>query len=393
LSTIPSLSPCALIPPEPRSVRSRGRVSGTLLLGAFVAAAIGGGLTALRVAAADSPGLGAPLRKQTAGGSAVRWRAKGVTLTVDSSAAARSPDISGAACAAVAAWKVAGAAIPDVTVNGASGRPRPAIDGRNTLLQVDDPALFKKGALAVTLLTFDNATGAVVDADIALNAAAQNLEALDGDSVVGAPEQYDLQSVLTHELGHFLGLGEDYEDNGATMYAYVQPGTLAKRVLSEPDSTAIRSLYPETGDAEGASEGCAWVGAPGGAGAGALGLLVVGALLASRRRRGLCAAILPVGLIAVGFTVSRPGAASGDTVASAAVEETRSEWSDGVLFTDVVVRLEDGRRETLRVAGGSADGLTQVVGGALVPAAGARVAVRRDGHGGLALLPAVSRGR
>jgi hypothetical protein len=91
--------------------------------------------------------------------------------------------------------------------------------------------------IAVTKVHF-GATGEIFDADIAINSARHDFTLTDR---LG-PDNYDLVSVLTHEVGHFLGL--DHSDEPASvMYWKYAPGTLNRR-LQQDDIDAICTTYP-----------------------------------------------------------------------------------------------------------------------------------------------------
>lgn len=173
--------------------------------------------------------------------------------------------------------------------------------------------------LGLTTVTFDANTGEIFDADLEINATGKNLSAGDPVPALG----YDLQSVVTHEVGHFLGLAHA-TDSRATMFASYKPGTTALRSLTADDAEGACAIYPSadvrivdpqvagnasgslaaetcnddprhgfgtgnTGPAASSSGdggGCAVVSPTGGPGApaGALGL-GLGALVAAIRRR------------------------------------------------------------------------------------------------------------
>jgi hypothetical protein len=56
----------------------------------------------------------------------------------------------------------------------------------------------------------------------------------------------DLQTALTHEVGHCMGLGDAYAPTSAVMYPEFPPGG-SKRVLDAQDVTQICEYYPENG--------------------------------------------------------------------------------------------------------------------------------------------------
>jgi hypothetical protein len=91
--------------------------------------------------------------------------------------------------------------------------------------------------LAKTTVTFDADTGEILDADIEVNHANNHFTI--NDDVV----DYDLESVLTHEIGHFIGI-DHTPDFTATMYAGYEPGTIEQRTLEADDVLAACEIYP-----------------------------------------------------------------------------------------------------------------------------------------------------
>jgi len=55
--------------------------------------------------------------------------------------------------------------------------------------------------------------------------------------------EHDLESVLTHELGHSLCLGHENKDKYYTMYEWTSANTTYKRSLEPDDINGIRAIY------------------------------------------------------------------------------------------------------------------------------------------------------
>jgi hypothetical protein len=100
--------------------------------------------------------------------------------------------------------------------------------------------------IARTSLTFDPNTGAIFDADIEINSFQNEFSTADTDV------SNDLQAVLTHEVGHFLGLDHSSAE-AATMAANYDLSNLGVRTLSNDDRSGICSIYSPI---EGAEPGC-----------------------------------------------------------------------------------------------------------------------------------------
>lgn len=91
-------------------------------------------------------------------------------------------------------------------------------------------------AIAVTAVYFNTRTGEIVDADIVLNPEYRFASKL-------AYNAFDLQSVVTHELGHSLGAGHSPLPS-ATMYAYGGQETTTERTLTADDLAFLVDAYP-----------------------------------------------------------------------------------------------------------------------------------------------------
>jgi len=110
--------------------------------------------------------------------------------------------------------------------------------------------------LGATTFGFDNVTGELIEADIFLNSAFDWSIAASGQS-----GRFDLQSTLTHEIGHFLGLshsalGEtELRATGGRRVIGAQSimfpvafvaGSIEDRTLKADDTAGIRDLYSAT---------------------------------------------------------------------------------------------------------------------------------------------------
>jgi len=202
----------------------------------------------------------------------------------------------------------------------ASGGPVPGVgpDGKNVLIFRTETWEYNAQALALTSRNTDP-SGRIFDADIEVNATTldgvwANLDP-NAPPAGGGREQFDLQTALTHEFGHFLGLAHTCYNDGvdpppwpvndqgqpspacmdglpeqaAVMWFEVEPGDTSKRVLTSDDARGVCAIYPPDVPAPTCAAnlpddgcGCRTSGAGGGA---AAGLLALAALVTARRRR------------------------------------------------------------------------------------------------------------
>ena len=94
-------------------------------------------------------------------------------------------------------------------------------------------------SIGYTTLTVDLGTGEILGAAIEINSASHKIST----SSPAPADAYDLASILTHEVGHFLGLAHS-EDKSAVMYAFYKPNSTA---LAPDDVAGICKIYPTSG--------------------------------------------------------------------------------------------------------------------------------------------------
>jgi hypothetical protein len=94
--------------------------------------------------------------------------------------------------------------------------------------------------LGLTRLKYGVTSGEIFDADMEINSTADRMLVVQGPPTAN---QILLESVITHEAGHFLGLGHS-TDPKAIMYAKYHPDSVA---LSDDDKAGICAIYPPDG--------------------------------------------------------------------------------------------------------------------------------------------------
>lgn len=317
----------------------------------------------------------------------VRWKRERVDLVVDGSIQALGPDAAHAVQAAARAWQSVGAATPELSIVARDALPVGyAVGAKNesSVRLAPDGAALAKGAVAVTVVSYHAATGAILDADIVLNGIYRFSDGSGAasDGKHGKKKRYDLQAVLTHELGHWHGLADDYEHPHAAMYAKTSPEDLQKRVLSEEDEQALLSLYGEleAGPEPSAGSCASGPGRPAQlAWIGIAGLLALGAARRRRRPGAVFALAAGLALASAPATASEPGAPA---VVNGTVRSVTAHWEGGLIVSEIelsdvtcVGGCDASPPERVRIAGGRVGDVVQVVSHAPVPEPGARVMI------------------
>ncbi len=119
---------------------------------------------------------------------------------------------------------------------GATAIATVGTDGTNVITFANNTTNLQAvgGALAVTLVSFSS--GTISEADIVFNPATTFSTNL-------AASTFDVQSVGTHEAGHFVGLDHSPMLD-ATMYPTTSAATSIRRTLAADDRSGLRLLYP-----------------------------------------------------------------------------------------------------------------------------------------------------
>jgi hypothetical protein len=155
--------------------------------------------------------------------------------------------------------------------NSCSNDAENNVDGLNTICFNQSSTAFTSGVLAFTRTITANAPGATVGAAGSAAFAGQILDAdtlfrNDGQATFASPGAlaqpqghgaYDLESLLTHELGHWMGLDHSAVIR-AMMFPFAPPpgqylgyrpdGSVPDGPLADDDRTGIRAQYPDPND-------------------------------------------------------------------------------------------------------------------------------------------------
>jgi hypothetical protein len=237
----------------------------------------------IRQPSAVSGGSACPVKARqltSAGSIAIRWSTTLNTnpvnvVTQDQTASGRLAEIEQVITQSMAVW----ASVSGTTLVPASFAPlaRTATqnacgsDGLNTICFDHADMAFTPGVVAfarvietdrIGLQVGSSAVatqlGQILDADIYFNPSSAQTTYATPQALPTTPTAYDLESVLTHELGHLLGFSHS-AIWGAIMFPFAPtPGTISgmrpttqapDAPLGDDDRTGLRVLYPDPADA------------------------------------------------------------------------------------------------------------------------------------------------
>jgi hypothetical protein len=122
-------------------------------------------------------------------------------------------------------------------------------EGINTVIYVSQNWQYDPSAIAITRNFYvagnNPQSGLILDSDILLNGANHQF------TTTNELGKHDVQNIVTHEAGHFIGLGHDVDpdaDPDATMYATASPNEYKKRTLKADDLSALHAAYAGVGN-------------------------------------------------------------------------------------------------------------------------------------------------
>ncbi len=117
---------------------------------------------------------------------------------------------------------------------------RSRFDGQNVIAW----GRTSSSALAVTYTWYYTSNKQVAEEDTIFNSrVAWNWSATPNCAY---PNYYDVQDIMTHELGHWMGLDDTYDATYAdnTMYGYGSKAEVKKDTLTSGDITGVQAIYP-----------------------------------------------------------------------------------------------------------------------------------------------------
>jgi uncharacterized protein (TIGR03382 family) len=302
--------------PDPQAaLRRKRKISLKIVALAAISAAFGlaGAASLSHFRAHPAPVMqivsGNPALKRGSDGQSVRWHSSKNKVYFDASLDAAGSHAREAVQLGFGTWLGSGAKVPGLEFDSTQGAKfSQTPNGKSEVMYGPITLAGHENDLALTVTFSDPKTGEVVESDMIFNSrhpygllpykggAADATSAMTPVDSTVCEQRYDLQSVATHEAGHFFGLGEDFDVKTATMFYTTGRCETNKRMLQGSDETTMAALYvsndmsasSDDADAESGAKGCGGARIGQGKTDGAVPMLSVAGLLgfvALRRRR------------------------------------------------------------------------------------------------------------
>lgn len=368
-------------------------------------------ITTLGAAASDASAFEV---KRTSKGELVHWESDSVFYSVDPSVALNVEGGLDATMSAMSSWSGSvGAPELRAKVSDATSPAKPGFDEKNGIFFIAGGYAPAGRALAITVLTYDNTSGRILDSDIIFNGKYSFAVLADGhardmalrtastDTITHEEEipepatVYDLHHVIAHEVGHSLGMNDEMAKRETLMYRFTAPNDATMRAPTDDDISGLAELYSTRLEGRGNGCGGATVAAKKPSLAAqhaavtlALGLLVFLALRARSDRRARLGFVLAAAAAAVTLmpSVSKKGGEAQATELSpgharAKVLSTRTAIESGLMRTTFELATTVCRAASCpkkghgEAWGGTIGHVTQEVGGFHAPKDGEDVDV------------------
>lgn len=211
--------------------------------------------------------------KKTANGTPFHWRNRNIQYWINPAGSGLSNDQALTAIqSAFQSWQQTGVGLT-FTFMGFTNVQNNATDHKNVVFWTADHTIVPQDAYGVTIVTADNTTGEIQDADIALNTKAGfqlvyppecggaaisnylgiplvwNLTEQSFEFIFPGFDKYlvQVQATTTHEIGHLLGLDHSTVLDATMSTVQVSPDfwcSTKQAVLSADDIAGIEFLYP-----------------------------------------------------------------------------------------------------------------------------------------------------
>lgn len=171
-------------------------------------------------------------------GKNIRWQSNAplvdVYLNATNNDGISESDVAAVLAASAAQWNAASAARvrSSLTGGGPSSRRNDVYFSRTNSLGT--------GVLGVTSVVYDGPSGTIYEADIILNDASYNFSAVANSTNNINQSTVYLGDVLTHELGHLLGLGHSQTRDSSMVFSIFN----GQHQLSDEDIAGVNTIYP-----------------------------------------------------------------------------------------------------------------------------------------------------